>query len=76
MNPEEAQFILDLRVKVADNKAKGLKARDGIPEDDQKRLYALLRPARAAAASKTNGTKKTKAPAMSDEDADKLLDFS
>jgi hypothetical protein len=75
MTVEDSNFILDLRTQVAENKAAGKKARDGISEEDEKKLYALLRGGRASASIKAaeKKTRTKKPPPLSDEEVANLF---
>jgi len=75
MEISDSQFILDLRQRILANKAAGLPAKTGISDEEQARCLALLRPARAAAASyeKKSSSRKTPVKPMSDSDVDSLF---
>lgn len=74
---ENAQFILDMRKKVLENREAGRPTKYGISEEEHRRIMELLRPARSAAVSsgdkKKSSSRKGPVKPMSDDDVDALF---
>ena len=67
MNPEDAQFISDVRMQMLANKQAGRPEDEGIDREKLKRCIAMIRETRGKASESRAASKKKVEPASAEE---------